>query len=95
MKNVPHVPQRTIGGPKGAQDTAQKQPIQYSHYTLEEEHKIKGLLDICHYNFRVSEKCHYNSSNWKYAITIRSEPETCHFVRLGLRLAHLQAYVHN
>jgi hypothetical protein len=42
----------------------------------------KGLFDICHYNFRISEIYHFNSSIQKYAITIQRLFEMCHFVRI-------------
>jgi hypothetical protein len=42
----------------------------------------KGLFDICHYNFRNLEICHYNSSIWKYVITIRCLLDICHFVHI-------------
>jgi len=56
-------------------------------------HKIKGFLDLCHYNFPTSEICHYNSPILKFAITILHFFESCHFIRIRGSWTHSQTRV--
>lgn len=49
-----------------------------------------GFLDLCHYNLSSLDICHYNSTIWKLAITIHPVTDSCHFIRLSRRRAHLQ-----
>jgi hypothetical protein len=47
---------------------------------------MKGLFDICYYNFRVSKICHYNLRIRKYAVTISS------FLSFGMYLMPLDPF---
>src|SRR6185312_2170921 len=53
----------------------------------------KGFFYWCHYNFWSSDICHYNSPIPNDAITIRLNPQTCHFLRLRRPWAHKQTSV--
>jgi hypothetical protein len=49
-------------------------------------------LELCHYNYHISEIHHYYSTNYTSAITILSSFEICHYLRSTRSWARLQAY---
>jgi hypothetical protein len=49
-------------------------------------------LELCHYNYHISEIHHYYSTNYTSAITILSLFEICHYLRSTRSWARLQAY---
>jgi hypothetical protein len=51
-----------------------------------------GLIGSWHYNFHVSEECHYYSTYYAFVITISHLFEECHYVRPKPYVVHLQVY---